>query len=60
MINSVEIYKDPKALLKILYEVIGHIILSMDGEATYAISEKKKNLKMLGYFLRNLCCLNVK
>lgn len=60
MISSIEIYKDLKALLKILYEIIGCIVLSMDREATDAISEKKKNLKMLGYFLRNLRCLNVK
>lgn len=50
VINSIKPYKDPEALLKILYEIMGHTILSVDWESSYKILEKKKNdLKMLWY-----------
>lgn len=42
VINSIKPYKDPEALLKILYEIMGHMILSVDWESSYKILKKKK------------------
>lgn len=39
---SVEPYEDPEALLKILYEIMGHTIPSVDWESTHEVVEKKK------------------